>query len=203
MAYIRFRQQCSSIFAALILASLPSLMVGSDAASSSPPMPHEDFGACPFEGCVYGEWGATDAVAVHASRSPTAPIVFSIRKGEWITVLTGVVVTTSPGQVRFREPIELSSRSGPLRVEPGETLYLLTYRGEGFTQAWFKGEVYEDVDGGLAFFNALCDTSPARCVGTIVVQPQRIWWVQVRNAKGQVGWTADSNKLATKDSLGE
>jgi len=208
------------ILAALTLAAGPSLVGASyQSASPGPAMPYEDAGACPFEGCVYRDWQSNDTVAVRTTRSAHAPTVFTVRKGDTITAVTGVVVTTSPGRVRFREPTDLTwwefeavnlggvtvrraRRSGVLHVEPGETLYLLTYRGEGHTKAWFKGNLYEELDGALAFFNGICDTDPTRCVGAIVEQPQRVWWVQIRNAKGQTGWTNEPDKFDGKDALG-
>jgi hypothetical protein len=166
-------------------------------------MPYEDAGACPFEGCVYREWQANDAVIVRKTRTENGPLAFSIRKGEAITAITGVVVTTSPGQVRFRKRFDLSSVSGSLHVEPGETLYLLTNHGEGFTKAWFKGRFYEEVDGSTAFFNDICTTDPNRCSGAIVKWPKQVWWVQIKNAKGQIGWTNRPDKFNRKDALGD
>ena len=175
---------------------------GLQSALAGPPMPYEDAGACPFEGCVYGAWQANNTVRVRSTRSAKAAVVFTVRKGDTITALTGVVVTTSPGRVRFREPFDLSSSSGSVHVEPGDTLYLLTYGGEGFTKAWFKGKLYEGLDGSTAFFNAICDTEPSRCVGTIVERPQRTWWVSIRNMRGQVGWTNEPEQFSGKDALG-
>jgi hypothetical protein len=207
--------------AALLILTLTPSPVGAtfQPDRSRPPMPYEDAGACPFEGCVYRAWHANDAVSVRQTRSPNAPIVFTVRKGEAITALTGVVVTTSPGQVLFRQPADLAwenletvdlagipvrrpSATGVLHVEPGETLYLLTYRGEGSTSAWFKGRLYKELDGATAFFNAACDVDPDRCAGQIVDRPQMVWWVQIRNAQGQTGWTNEPEKFDGKDALG-
>jgi hypothetical protein len=178
-------------------------------------MPYEDAGACPFEGCTYRKWQANDTVVVRKTRSARAAIVFTVRKGETIAALTGVVVTTSPGRVQFREPVDLKwtnnaggvsarrpTESGVLHVEPGETLFLLTYQGEGFTTAWFKGRLYAELDGAMAFFNADCEGDPTRCVGQIVARPERVWWVQIRNARGQTGWTNEPNKFDGKDAFG-
>ena len=188
------------VFAVLTLTAPPTV-VGTSL-QSGPPVPYEDAGACPFEGCMYGKWQANDTVTVRRTRSDKGAAVFTVYKGETITALTGVVVTTSPGQVRFREPIDLSSRSGSVHVEPDETLYLLTYSGEGFTKAWFKGKLYEELDGSMAFFNGICDTEPSRCAGTIVVRPQRTWWVSIRNVRGQIGWTNEPDKFSGKDRFG-
>ena len=190
------------ILAVLTLIMNPTLVRASQSALSGPPIPYEDAGACPFEGCVYREWQAIETVIVRRARSANGTIAFTVRKGEAITAITGVVVTTSPGQVRFRIPVNLSSSSGSVHVEPGETLYLLTYRGEGFTKAWFKGKFYEELDGSTAFFNDICATDSNRCAGAIVEQPKQVWWVQIKNEKGQIGWTNKPNKFDRKDALG-
>jgi len=196
----------AEIFVAAALSlSAPATLVRTSLQSppaARPAMPYEDAGACPFEGCVYRDWQANDTVSVRSARSAKAAVVFTVRKGETITALTGVVVTTSPGEVRFREPVDLSSSSGAVHVEPGEILYLLTYGGEGFTKAWFKGKLYEGLDGSTAFFNTMCSTDPSRCVGTIVARPRGTWWVSIRNVRGQTGWTNEPEKFNGKDALG-
>jgi hypothetical protein len=118
-------------------------------------MPFEDVGACPFEGCVYCDWIAKGAGAVRTDRIPNSPIVFTVKKGEHVQAITGIVVTLKPGRVQFRAPVDLRTNAGYVHVEPGETLYLLTYLGEGETKAWFQGQLYDDVDGS-EFFNGLC-----------------------------------------------
>jgi hypothetical protein len=153
-----------------------------------PPVPFEDVGVCPFERCAYGEWTARQAVAVRHERRRGSTVAFRVPRGATVTAVSGVVITLKAGRVHFREPHEMNSRSGRVRVEPGQTLYLLTYEGEGFTKAWFAGRLYDGLDGS-DFFNAACDDDPGRCVGRIVEKPRREWWVQLRNAAGRVGWT--------------
>jgi len=170
--------------------------------SLAPPLPFEDVGACPFEGCVYREWVANNIVALRVERRAGSSVAYTVKKGERVSALTGVVVTIKAGRVRFRETVNLGSASGTLHIEAGQTLFLLTYRGEGFTKAWFQGRLYEEVDGAMAFFNALCDKDPSRCTGTIVERPQSVWWVQIRNTRGQVGWTDQPGKFDGKDAFG-
>ena len=197
------RAQHATPFVAAVLLSGTTL-VGTyhQPRQPSPPMPYEDVGACPFEGCAYGEWTATGTVAVRRKRALTSPIVFRVRKGEKVTAITGVVVTTKAGRVQFREPVDLSTSTDSVHVDPSETLYLLTYRGEGWTKAWFKGRMYDELDGSMAFLNGVCEITPAECVGTIVEHPQQVWWVQVRTAGGRSGWTSEPDKFDGKDALG-
>jgi len=167
---------------------------------ATPPVPFEDVGACPFEGCVYREWKARVAVQVRADRRPDASVVFQLRPGERVTALTGVVVTVRAGRVRFDEPTHLTTSDGAIDLSPKETLYLLTYEGEGFSKVWFNGKVYRDVDVS-GFMNAACRYAPARCRGRILEPSRTEWWVQVRNEAGQVGWTREPNKFDGKDAL--
>ena len=171
------------------------------AVGSGPPVPYEDEGACPFEGCVYRTWTANRTVVVRTQRRADAPVAFRLAKGARVQALTGVVVTVKAGRVEFPKPVELASDLGPLRIQPGETLHLLTYLGEGFTKAWFKGRLYDDVDGS-DIFNGACEEYPERCVGKIVERPTRVWWVQVQDARKRLGWTDQPTAFDGKDALG-
>ena len=174
---------------------------GVKAQPSGPPVPFEDVGACPFEGCVYREWTARAEVRVRAGRRAGAPVVFQLRAGERVTALTGVVVTVRAGQVRFDAPQRLATSGGPIDVSPQQTLYLLTYQGEGFIKVWFDGKVYEDVDA-TGFLGDACEGANHRCSGRVVVPSRTEWWVQIRNKAGQVGWTREPDKFDGKDFLG-
>jgi len=169
---------------------------------AGPPMPYEDPGACPFEGCAYREWAANAAVRVLSARRDGSPVAFTVRRGERVMAMTGVVITKVPGRVEFRKAVDLPTSSGVVHVEPGQSLYLLTYRGEGFTKAWFKGRLYDDLDGGAAFFGDRCERDPGSCAGTIVHRPVTVWWVQIRNEQGQAGWTSEPEKFDGKSTVG-
>jgi hypothetical protein len=171
------------------------------AKAPGPPVPYEDVGACPFEGCVYREWIANARVDVRSGRRPDDPIVFSLRRGDRVQAITGIVITVKPGRVQFKAPVDLASSAGPVHVQPGETLYLLTYHGEGETTAWLKGRLYDRLDG-TEFFNALCEDRPAACNGSILERPQSVWWVRLRSVRGVMGWTRETEKLDNKDALG-
>ena len=165
------------------------------APSAGPPVPFEDPGACPFELCTYGEWTAREPVMVRRERRRESPIIYRVPRDAKVTAVTGVVITLRAGRVQFRVPHEMGSLSGRLRVVPGQTLYLLTYQGEGFTKAWFDGRLYDELDGS-DFFNAACEDDPGRCAGRIVEKPLREWWAQVRNAAGRTGWTDEPHKFS-------
>ena len=170
------------------------------AATSGPPIPYEDIGACPFEGCVYRDWTANSPVTVLTDRRDGSPVAFTLAKGDHVMAITGIVITTKPGRVRFKNAAEFSSSAGTLRVTPEDTLYLLTYHGEGETTAWFKGRLYDWVDGS-EFFNGLCGRRLV-CNGTIVEKPESVWWIRLRNMKGLTGWTKEPEKFDNNDRFG-
>ena len=168
--------------------------------SVGPPMPYEDVGACPFEGCVYREWSANAPVTLLRDRRIGSGIATKLKKGDRVQAITGIVVTMKPGRVQFREAVDLSTTSGAVHIEPGETLYLLTYHGEGATTAWFNGRLYEA--DGSEFFNGICEEKPGTCNGTIVERPKAEWWIRVRTMNGIIGWTNEPENFGNKDAYG-
>ena len=196
-----------------ILIAVSALYVPRIAAQSGqpqgPPIPYEDAGACPFEGCVYREWIANAPVVVKTSRRNDALIAFRLQKGERVQAITGVVVTEKPGRAQFRTAVDLtayphtSDRPQPqsIHIEPGDTLFLLTYRGEGETAAWFKGRLYDAVDAS-DLFNSACTDNRKSCAGHIIDNPASVWWIQLKNKAGLIGWTKEADKFDNKDALG-
>src|SRR5947208_17187007 len=74
-----------------------------------PPLPFEDDGACPFEGCTYRAWTTNMPVRVLTERRQDAPVAFELPKGARVTALTGVVVTVVPGIVQLTDAAEVQT----------------------------------------------------------------------------------------------
>ena len=197
----------------LVLAMLAPLPGGQQLAdvAAPPRMPFVDRGACPFECCMYGDWSATAPTVVYDSLNWHLPspqpgrVAFAVTAGEIVTAMTGVVVTTKPGVVRIGSAVTVMHRSlrFPLAPEervslkPGDVLYLLTYHGEGEYTAWFNGRLLDAVDtlplqGATGW--------PGK--GVLNEAPVAQWWVQVRNEKGQTGWTNQPEAFGNKDACG-
>jgi hypothetical protein len=189
---------------ALMLACLGVRHLAAQAGKPSrPPAPFEDAGACPFEGCVYDDgWVANRSVSVRVERRRDAPVAFRLKRHDKVTALTGIVMTVKPGRVVLHAPDTIYQNGVPIVVIPaGETFYLLTYQGEGFTKIWYRGEVYTDVDVSR-FDDDYCRRFRDRCNGKIVEPSTTMWWIQIRNAEGRVGWTNEPDAFDGKDALG-
>jgi hypothetical protein len=149
--------------------------------AARPPMPFYDWGACPFEGCVYRNWKATRPVTVWTDRH-RRHVAFTIGPGEWVRGLTGVVITSQPGVSKVLVRMTVGADRS-VNVSPGDLLYTLHYAGEGYDLFWFKGKTYSDQISG----DPDPDPPPPGIKIQIISRPRCLWWVKIRNAKGQVG----------------
>jgi hypothetical protein len=167
-----------------------------------PPRNYEDRGACPFECCTYREWSVRADTVLYKGRAKNSPAAFRVRKGERVRGLTGVVVTLRPGRAVVIKATTLGHEEGKkLRVRPGDVLYLLHYEGEGVYKIWFRGKTYEyemphAPDGHYK-------GTPGGPMGEFIRKesdPETVWWVKVRNGRGQVGWTKQDEHFGDMDS---
>ena len=113
-----------------------------NAASMPPQIPYEDHGACPFECCTYREWTTEKRTALHKDMNESASEVFSVNKGERVTGLTGVVITTQWGEAKVIRPTVI----GGFNAKIGDVVYLLTYRGEGFYTLSYMGKIVNEIE---------------------------------------------------------
>lgn len=140
-------------------------------AQTTPPLPYESKGLCPFECCTYSDkWVAEkDITALSAMKAKSAP-AFSIKKGEKVEALTGSVITLAWGKSKGA-PL---SKNVPTRVvQPNETVDVISYIGEGCFNVWKKGKVLQ------ACSEDVLEPTP---------MPKNEWWIQIKNSKGQTGW---------------
>lgn len=152
-------------------------------------LPYIDAGACPFECCTYRQWVANRDTVLLKNMSNNSPIAFRVRKGEKVTGMTGVVITTKAGVVKVLKNTTIDEE-GKVRVNTGDILYLLTYLGEGYYRTWYKGRI----EVGSYYENPNVKQ---------ISEPEAIWWVKIKNRKGQIGWTKLPENFDNKDGCGD
>ncbi len=155
------------------------------AQKNGPRMPFVDKGACPFECCTYREWTVDKPTAMHRDMSDGSPIVFRLAKGEKVTGVTGTVITPRAGIARVLKRTTIDK----ITLNRGDNIYLLTYLGEGFSKAWFRGRIFE--------VEVLDDK-----VFKVTRRPTEVWWVKVKNRRGQIGWSRQPDNFGNKDQCG-
>ncbi len=165
----------------------------SSSAQAQPSLPFYDWGACPFEGCTYRRWEAIKPVTVWTGRDHHH-VAFTIKPKEWTRGITGVVITVRPGITRVLVKMTLGDKP-QVALAAGDLLYTLHDLGEGYDLFWFHGKTYSDQISGEADDGP----PPAGAQIQIISRPEYVWWVKVRNAKGQVGWTDQTDRFTNMD----
>jgi hypothetical protein len=162
-------------------------------------LPYYDWDACPFEGCTYRAWKAVRPTTAWTDRDYQSPIALSIKAGEWVTGITGVVVTYQPGLSRVLEPMSLG-HDPSVRVVPGDLLLTLHYLGEGYDLFWFKGKLYSDQ---IASDEPDPDPPPPALTIQVISRPVAVWWVKVKAEDGKIGWTDQTRNFENMDQFAE
>jgi len=163
-----------------------SVVLSSLVEHTGPPLPVIQYNICPFEGCQYGRWKTQSPPRIFAREGDTSEIAFTLSPGDSFTALTGnihmerlgtVVVTRDTGQFKR-----------------GDTVYTLSYTGEGWYDVWYKGQVpwiekfwSTDFDERTQEFN-IDDTFWNDVAGVLVHRALMIWWVRVHLSNGKEGW---------------
>lgn len=151
--------------------------------------------ACPFEGCQFGRWSATDEVQLLSTWKEDRKPVTTIAKGEAVTAVTGIHVTFEPSEYEVTAPMP------DYGLKPGDTIFGYMYYGEGYFSAWFNGYWVEQFDGsGISTPNGGCNRN---CTAKQVKEGRFEWWVQIKTKDGTIGWTKDTDKFDGKDALAE
>ena len=166
-----------------------------------PPLPYLDRGACPFECCTYRRWTVEKDTVIYKQRSADSGVAFRLKKGDRVTGVTGIVITATPGKVQVKKARSIG-QDRKVRVKPGDVLYVLHYMGEGFFKVWFRGKTYDEELPAPP--DLVSKTPPARedADFRVVSEPDAVWWVQVRNARGQIGWTKQTENFGNMDACG-
>ncbi len=166
----------------------------------SPPGHYEDFGACPFECCVYRRWTVKADTIFYKDRSTNSAVVFRAKKGEHVTGMTGVVITLQPGKALVKKATTLDTGKRQVQVKPGDVLYVLHYLGESHYKFWFNGRIYEDEIPSI--HDQMSPEEKARQAIQPLSEPQTVWWVKVRNKRGQIGWSRQDDHFDDMDACG-
>lgn len=155
-------------------------------AQEKPPIPFISKRVCPFECCQFGRWLARSPLRVYETEGDTSKVIFNIAIGDTFHAVTGNVRIDKLGVVVVTKPIE--------SFQAGDTLYTLTYRGEGFMTIWYKGkvrsvEMFWDYDDEADWGNINpFDPKWSEFPGVLIDKPLMIWWVNVVLPNGQTGW---------------
>lgn len=179
--------------------------------NTPPPMPWIQEGICPGRDCTFGQWTACSTIVATRDKRHNSPAVFTLRRGEEFTAMTGDVHVSKPGLVVFRGTfstvLEKQDAAGPvvtiIRFTPADTLYPLLNLADRQMVLWFHGAA----DTGADFWrpDPAVYRPDALRASKLIESPTTTWWIRIRNSGGQEGWAVyDFDKMWTagsKDNL--
>ena len=164
-------------------------------ASQTPSLPVIDDNACPFEGCTFGKWIVNRDSAIFSSWKDDRKPVFTLKKGQVVTGLTGVHITYEPDHIQVLKPIP------ELRLQPGDIIFRYMYRGEGFADIWAKGQWKKEYDCSFITEKNGSGCS-GDCAAKVISEGRKHWWVRLETAQGSIGWAKAEGQFDCMDSLG-
>ena len=148
-------------------------------------------GACPSESCTYGPWRVLRDTRLLATSEDSAAPAGVVHAADTVQAL--------PGHVRS-VPTAFLVKEGFRGTEghawaPGDTIWVLTYLGEGYFHIWADGKVQDEELG----FSPYGGTFGTRCTGCrrgeMVRELRSEWWIKIRARNGATGWTRQSDNF--------
>ena len=107
-------------------------------------LPYRVEPACPGEGCSYGTWVACDSVPLYRAAGELSPTGLYLSPEQQFGVTSGAVIVDAPTVVVVSRPTrQVPFSVDALTFDPGDTLYVLDYLGEGFFNAWYADSILE------------------------------------------------------------
>lgn len=147
------------------------------------PVPYVKKGACPFEGCTYGNWDVLKDTYVYEKADQNSRKIGSLQHGEKVRALTGDVYVI-PGRANIIDRLPNSANN----LDPKKEIFILDYVGEGYSRI-FQDGVYAVVK--IARTKNRCKEKPnwRYCWVEVIKEPVTYWWVFVESLGGKIrGW---------------
>jgi len=171
-----------------------ALQTDKQSSVSEPTLPVIYQKACPFEGCTFRQWTVKKRSKMYSSWQKNRSLVVTLKTGEKVMGLTGVLILRKPDRFLVKHPIPHFS------LTVGDVILQYAEWGEGAADLWAKGVWYKSFDWGETEDGNLILSDDNV---TIVEHGSREWWVQVKTASGKTGWVLASGNFDGMDALAE
>ena len=160
---------------------------------------YDAWGSCPFEGCGPEEVMAKDAIQLYDRPGPGGKVIGTLAQGEWALVTNTILRHRPPrgvvvGPVRDASPPQNKPNA---TLKPGDVVYILDFFGEGDVQLARGDDLFGWNDGGTGEQIRFDPVPEAQIEADKAMGTG--WWIEVRRANQQIGWTAPEAPL---DCLG-
>jgi len=138
-------------------------------------------GACPGEGCSYGQWSLARGVTLRRQPTRTADSSGYVFASRQVCADSGFIVVDPPGVVVITRPPPKPDYAVYLpQYEPGDTVLVFYHAGEGY---WIV-QRRDSLTLSLEVWDST-GSDGAR----LVREPRNFWWVHLTDrASGSRGW---------------
>lgn len=167
--------------AVLLLAAIATAQQSSAPGISEPKLPVANDNACPGKGHIVPNSKITQNSPMYSSWQDDRTRTAALEPGEDVTVVAGVQVIRQPDRMLVTQPIP------DLHLKPGDIILRFNRLGEGAADIWASGTWHKNYD---ASFTTEKNGLGCRrhCLGAVIEEGVREYWVQVKTSSGQMGW---------------
>ncbi len=146
--------------------------------AQSPPLaPIVEKGICPYEfGCDYIKWVAKVTKRLFKNDGDSASVAFTMSPGDSLTFNYGNMHIDQIGIVHI---VRMNDK-----YPVGDTIYVLSYTGEGSFDIWYKGTIHNVEE----FWSDDAFPDTAYYYAGLLAEPSMTWWVSLTNSSGITGW---------------
>lgn len=162
------------------------ILISNSYTQNRPSAPYIEKGVCPYEyGCDFTKWVATDQTKAYFIDGDTTNVAFLIEANDSLTFVSGNMYIEQVGIAILYRKYD--------KFLIGDTVYVLSYTGEGFYDIWHNGK-FSNVEG---FWNEDPPPTNKHFHAKLVVPPKMTWWVKLTNSENKSGWIPIINTCPT------
>jgi hypothetical protein len=136
-----------------------------------------DKGVCPFECCTYRQWKVKKTTILYDKPEGTQQIAI-LNPGDSVKGMTGEV-RSIPVKMRATHNISMTD------IKADDIFYVINYIGEGSWKIWHKEKF-----------------TTVHQADVKITKPETTWWVKVKDAKGNIGWSLSDGNFSNQDACG-
>jgi hypothetical protein len=162
---------------------------------------YSEDGACPFEGCTYGEWSTNDSVKVFKEPKLNSDIIGDIPADTKFKALNGKIEVVPGLAFKVKEIPSIGyTESETSKIEYNQPIYVLHYVGEGFYKVNQNNEFgYLQLPSDEKIFNKY--KSNYDWIKIEKYQTEFKWWAEIEYLDLK-GWILVSDKVVPLDKYG-
>lgn len=160
---------------------------------------YSEIGACPFEGCAYGEWSTNDKIKIFKEPELESGIIGNIPAEEKFNALNGKIEIVPGIAFKIKEMPSTYTESETSKIEYNQPIYVLHHVGEGFYKVNQNNEFdYLNLPSDEKMFNDLKSVYGWDWIKVEKYPTEFKWWAEIEYLDLK-GWILVNDKVVPLD----